>query len=193
MATKKNFTANSEYTLFLKDFIGSSGVTIRQLSELIDVSTVSIQHWFTIGDIRLSRLLSVADALGYDLEISVDKKPSLNQEEPVYYKFSDIRKMSLKNLHFLSCAFKESGITKKEAAERMGVTRDAVTYWFVRDDITIRNLCAVANALDRDVFIRFEKIITLNETPKGTVAIHSSIVKRSVNYIENPSVEKTAE
>lgn len=185
-------TPNPNYTSFLRELVRSSGISIRDLADEIDVTPASIQHWLSFGNISLSRLLSIVDVLGYEFEIAIGKKPSLDHEEPSYTNFSDIDKMSLPKLHFLSWALNESGITKKVLAERMGLTRDAVTYWFGKknDDITIRNLVSVANAFGMDIYMRFVAKKPLSETPSDSVGIHVTIVKHTSNYIENASSEE---
>ena len=188
----RKMTPNPNYTSFLRELVRSSGISIRDLADEIGVTPVTIQHWYSFGNISLSRLLSIVDVLGYEFEIAIGKKPSLDYEEPSYFKFKDIRKLSLSNLHFLSCAINESGITKKDLAERMGLTRDAVTYWFSNknDDITIRNLTMVANALGMDIYMRFVVKKPLSETPPDRVGLHVTIVKHTSNYIENASSEE---
>lgn len=174
MATQKTST-EPVHTAFLRNVILSSGVTIQDLAKRINLTTTSVHHWFQCDDIRLSKVIQVARVLGYDLQVSIDKKPyQLGKSEPSYFSFNEMEKLSLKNLYFLKHAIKESGITKYELAARLGITKEAITYWYVADDITLRRLTACANILGRDLYFRFVKDESTAYAEEGT-GIHLDI------------------
>lgn len=174
MTKNKNQTGQN-YTLFLRELIQASGVNIQDLAKRIGITKTSIHHWFSCDDIRLSKLDAVATALGYDLQICIDRKPyQLGDENPAYFSFEQMRNMKLDRLIFLKRAIKASGMTKVRFAEKIGLSKEAITYWYASDDITLRRLVACADILERDLYIRFVKNQSNPYSTDGT-GIHLSI------------------
>ncbi len=172
---EKNASREPVHTAFIKNVILSSGITIQELSKRINVTTTSIHHWFQSDDIRLSKIILVAKALGYDLQACIDKKPyQIADGKPNYFSFNEIEKMSLKRLYFLKHAIKESGMKKNDLAARLGITKEAITYWYVSDDITVRRLVACASVMDKDMYFRFVKDDSVRHTGECT-GIHMEI------------------
>ena len=187
---KKKRNPNGQvYTAFLRDLISASGVSIVELSKRINVTTASISHWFASDDIRISKLCLVVESLGYDLQMVIDKKPfKLKNREPAYFSIKQLEELSLKKLHVLKSALKDSGFTKNVLAEKIGVTKEAITYWYAADDITIRRLIACAEAMDKDLYIKFVKNKTESYFDSGT-GIHCCIENmQSWNVISEEEV-----
>lgn len=173
MNTAEN-TGNGKNLAFFKEFLSATGVAYPELAERIGLSTNALFYWFRSDDIRLSLMMNVAEALGYHLYISLSDDPidMINIEQQVSRDGLTVR---VKRLNFLTVAMREQGVTKIELAARIGRTRDTVTYWYIKDDITIKNLIRCAVALRRNLNFKFVHSCDSVSVGRDDIAIHSSI------------------
>ena len=172
---KKRTNGQIVYTAFLQALIKQSGVTIKELSERIGITTTSMQHWFRSDDVNLKRVLQVSQELGYRFLICLNPRTGAKEKEPVFFSPSELTQFDIKRLHFLAKAMKDRHITKKAMAESIGIRREAVTYWFTYDDITMRNLVTCAQLLDMDILIRFERNVSVADESRTGIKIQSSV------------------
>ena len=167
----------TEFTAFFQNLIDTSDFTYETLAKKIGIGQGAIHHWFRSDDVRLSRIILVTNALGYDLQIAIAPKPyQLNGQNPHYFSFAEMERLKLKKLHFLKAAMKDAGLTNVILAEKIGISVSAITYWFVSDNITIKNLVASAEAMGRDLYLRCVKDDSATYKEKGT-GIHMEVVK----------------
>lgn len=162
---------------FFKEFLTATGSPYQFLSEKMGVSTAGIHHWFRIDDARLSQVMQAAEVLGYRLYVSISDEPSDVMEYEAMVR-KDGLQPSTKRLHFLTCALKEEKMTKIQLAQLLGYTRDNITYWYGKDDITIQNLVKCAKALKRNLNYRFIKAGDFPALDRNKVSIRSSILIR---------------
>lgn len=160
---------------FFRDFLKVSGATNDALVKGLGVQKPSIYHWFTTDDVRLSYIFKAAELFGYNLYVSIS-----DSEKEIEKVDADMRrdgvKLSLRRLHFLTYALQEQRITKIELAKQLGIRREAISYWYAKDDITIKNLLACARVLKRNVNFRFVKITEGQSFNRDAIHIRSSII-----------------
>lgn len=156
---------------FFKEFLTCAGLSQQALAESLGVTITAVHHWFRTDDVKLSYIITAAEVAGYDVFISIA------DEAQDMVRLGDPKKtpVSVKRLYFLTCALKEKKLTKVELAEKLGMTRDAISYWYAKDDITIKNLVAAASVLGRNINFRF---VDKNPSPavdRNTISINSTV------------------
>ena len=167
---------------FFKEFLEKAGVKYEALAEKLGLTTTGIHYWFRCDDVRLSYVFDAADALGYNLYISISDTPS---------KFGDLEKAGrnaalqpeVKRLYFLSCALKEERVTKQDLAEKLGITRDAISYWYSKDDVTVKNLIACAKVLGRNLNFSFVKKDDETKYAREDILLRSNIYTSTTRII----------
>ena len=167
---------------FFKEFLGLAGAKYETLAEKMGITTTGIHYWFRCDDVRLSYIFSAAEALGYNAYVSISDNPSRVSElekagrdvslQPVY-----------KRLYFLTRGLKEEKVTKQELAEKLGLTRDAVSYWYSKDDITIKNLIACAKVLSRNINFSFVKKEENVKYAREDILLRSSVYTSTTRVV----------
>lgn len=195
MEKKKKGTKQAPYKMkFFRDFITSTGVSIRQIADGLSTSSSAILYWFICDDARLSKIIAVAKYLGYSVHVGFVPKAGVETPgDPMggVFDMDDIERMHLKQTHFLSVTLREEGVTLADLARRLGISREAISYWLAKDDITIANLVRCAQVLTKDICIRFVKHEEpVGESADGAVRIHS-VVERAGEWIVVPEAERT--
>lgn len=166
---------NSANLAFFKTFLNSSVISYPELAKQIGISATAIHHWFRCDDVRISQIEACAAALGYELYISISDAPTDVVQVDDFGVRSDGVKVALKRLHFLTCAIKEQKLTKAELASRIGITRDAISYWYSKDDMTVTNAISCAKALERNLNFKFFRVRKEQTLERKKIYIRSSI------------------
>ena len=66
-------------------------------------------------------------------------------------------KFKPENLKFLLDFMDKTGLSMKEVGESVGLSRQAVYYWFVKDDVKISNIYALFDKLGYCIDFRYER------------------------------------
>lgn len=168
----KRVTGQGDNLAFFREFLNANGSPLQKIADGMGVSKSSIFHWFKIDDMRLAQMVEVADILGFDVEVSASHDPA----SPAFrLRPAKDPGPQTSRLQFLTSALKECHVTKTALAEAIGLTRESLTYWYVRDDITIRNLICCLKVIGRDLNVRFIKRAVPLSLDKDRIGVRLSI------------------
>ena len=89
-------------TFFLKFNLDRANITLKEIASKIGVEYASINRWFIIDDIAVSRIIQICEALDWDIEFRFEKKSSLSAERQSFptlrYSFSVEKEVPLKGV-----------------------------------------------------------------------------------------------
>lgn len=159
---------------FFREFLSETGATNESLAKCLGVSKPMLYHWLATDDVRLSYIEKAAETFGYHLYVSISDNPQDISAFAAKVE-KDGMTLSVARLHFLTCAIKEAGMTKMSLATAMGISRDTITYWYKKDDITIKNLVCCAQVLKRNINYKFMKSNLSEHFDRNKILIRSSI------------------
>jgi len=150
--TLKNLTC-------LSSFMKQMGIGPGEVATLIGLKRPAITRWMMVDDTSLSNVRKVFDVYaaefiilyeipGIDKEITkivMDRRNSEDTKEG----------MPTSRLTFLKVALQQSGISKTELAERLGITRVSVQRWFSMDDLNMKWIHRIAEVMGWRVHAEF--------------------------------------
>ena len=146
--------AESEKKLqFLLTLMESKGVGKHELARMMGVSPQNIFTYLKRDDMKLSYAQEVANKLGYDLSIRLEKPGDANKNIIVDVE-GLVGKDGLARLAFLRMAMSQYGIERKDMAEKLGLNYTGVNRWFKVDDIAISYIYKIAELYGLKVRIK---------------------------------------
>ena len=165
---------------FLKIFLrGAVGDYDAIPSDIIPVGRLKMN--FIADDINLSAAVRIVSFFGYLLFVELVPP---NQGGP-----GDKRHNREARLFFLRDFIKKCGFSHREFAEAIGLTKDAVSYWFKQDDIRISRLYRIAFALGADLVFSIKPKVEGNRETK-THSTVSSIIEIQRETLITPELLK---
>lgn len=160
---------------FLVTFLRAIGIKVKTIPETIISPGALHMAIFSSDDTHLSVIRKIVENYGFKLSIRLIPRKQLGVKSNVKYNNYNPDK----TLYFLRKFLSISGLTCEGLAQTVGLTRDAVTYWFKKDDITVSRLYYLAHKTDSELFITIFKE-GLDTNHKSTVTTSVIINDRSI-------------
>lgn len=148
---KKSKQPKAKRLAFLRSFFNSIFADIREIPPRIIPPGRLKMNLFT-DDMSLSAAQRVVRYFGYSLDFSLI--PLVYNPRPREYYQVD----PTKRLFFLREFFHDSGLSNIAAAKTLGLTRDAISYWFKKDNIQISRIYDIALLFGADMEITIAPI-----------------------------------
>ena len=133
---------------FLSTFLRALGVAIKDVPESIITPGALSMIFFSADDTRLSVVRAIVEYYGFRLHIRLAPRLPLGKPNEKYKIFNPYMTLS-----FLREFLSRCGLTYQELAEAIGLTRDAISYWIKKDDMTVSRLYYLAQKTDSDLLI----------------------------------------
>lgn len=158
---KNPIKKDCENLAFLAEFMTYANMTPPDLAKKMGVTRQSVATWFRIDDMSINRATEVLNTCGYSLRFYYTA-----QKEPKQITTITLRKEDMaedadkkKNMYFLLEAMAKYNFTKKDIAEKLGISYNSVLVWFTKSyDISISYIGKIAEAFDLKVNVEIKPL-----------------------------------
>lgn len=150
---------------FLLEFIKERGWNKKRLAEAIGITQQRLQHCIAVADdAKLSFLRMAFLAMGCKLVVELfgEKRKRIKTE---YWEFISPRSVCFSpsptdkgDLDFLRRALQDSGLSNHKVSQNAGISPLTLDRILETDDITVKNLISIADALNLKVRWKATKI-----------------------------------
>ena len=152
-----------KYLKFLTDFMRETGNTTSTLAAKLGIGRQAMYNYLVRDDMRLSVIENIMDACGCQIRYSLEKPESTSGNVVMHLKDYMFRNVpdgvTIGRLWFLSVAMQRYGITGKEIADRLGLSRSTVSTWFATNNVLISHIYKICEAFGLEMKIE----ITMKE------------------------------
>lgn len=132
---------------FLGEFMSKVGLNTTSAGEKIGISQVSVYYWLKKDDARLSAVVSLIEACGYNVFFDLVDPEVLAPENGIFIETKP--RFPEKRLSFLYEAL--DGVDKEDLAKRIQAGYSTLYYWFQHDDLLVSCIFKIADAIGKKV------------------------------------------
>jgi hypothetical protein len=134
---------------FLGEFMAATGLNTTSAGEKIGISQVSIYYWLKKDDARLSAVIRLIEACGYNIFFDIVDPEVLSPENGIFIETKP--RFPEKKLSFLYEAL--DSVDKEELARKIQAGYSTLYYWFQHDDLLVSCIFKIADAIGKKVRI----------------------------------------
>ncbi len=147
---------NQKRLQFMHDLLLVLNISKHEMARRLGMSPQNFFTYLKRDDMRLSFAQEIADNLGFELSVRLEREEGDTQEvikriEPLVRCDEKLR------LGFLKITLGIYNITKIELAEKLGLNPGGVFRWFRVDDIAISYLYDIAKAYNLQVIFNLKR------------------------------------
>lgn len=146
-----------KYMQFVYSFILQSGLSMNEAAAKGGITRQTIYHWFDTDDAKISSVEKFIADCGYKVEFCLKKESDMVGDALVTInpRVSATPK-SEGRLAFLDDALDRYGIMRKEAAQKLGLSYNALYFWFQHDDVFMSYIYRIAENYGLKLSIRID-------------------------------------
>lgn len=145
---------------FLVDFMRELTITTRDIADAMHYTRSAVTRWLSVDDMRLSKVMEIAEAFGYEFIITYTVPYASAHNTNLLidrYAVNGEKSLAEKRMTFLRFAIAQANITASDVAAAVGLQRQGVQRWFRQDDVNVRYIYELAEAMNWKVNIHFKR------------------------------------
>lgn len=140
---------------FLVVFTKNLGMTDKDVAEKAGCARNSVQYMWSVDDAMIDRIFTIVENCGYSIKFSLTSKGPQKQGAA----FLKIEKLAVvadgevkpARLAFLRLAMKDTGLTTREIASRLGQSENSIFYYFREDNTSMKFIYKFAEEFGYDL------------------------------------------
>ena len=133
-----------------EDCVDSKGLPYKEVATAVGLSETAVFKWLMVDDMSLVNLYAVAEAFNYTLEVELKDKEVVIDNVIVIDDNEGQKK-----LRFVELALSRKKVTKRELSKRLGKSYQAISRWFLVDNLMLSELNNIATVLDMNLNYTF--------------------------------------